>query len=66
MAVIHIDGTTVEVDSSDNLLQACLSLGLMCRIFVITQPLAQQVLVVSARLSNIKIKKIWKRVAGAW
>ncbi|WP_367106784.1 NADH-quinone oxidoreductase subunit NuoG [uncultured Psychrobacter sp.] len=28
MAVIHIDGTTVEVDSSDNLLQACLSLGL--------------------------------------
>ena len=28
MAVIHIDGTTVEVDSSDNLLQACLSLGI--------------------------------------
>ncbi|WP_201553482.1 MULTISPECIES: NADH-quinone oxidoreductase subunit NuoG [Psychrobacter] len=28
MAVIHIDGTTVEVDSADNLLQACLSLGI--------------------------------------
>ena len=28
MAVIHIDGTTVEVDSGDNLLQACLSLGI--------------------------------------
>ncbi|MGO2225432.1 MAG: NADH-quinone oxidoreductase subunit NuoG [Psychrobacter celer] len=28
MAVIHIDGTTVEVDSTDNLLQACLSLGI--------------------------------------
>ncbi|MBP2281504.1 NADH-quinone oxidoreductase subunit G [Psychrobacter sp. PL19] len=28
MAVIHIDGSTVEVDSSDNLLQACLSLGI--------------------------------------
>ena len=28
MAVIHIDGTTVEVDGSDNLLQACLSLGI--------------------------------------
>ncbi|WP_435980128.1 NADH-quinone oxidoreductase subunit NuoG [Psychrobacter sp. DM4] len=28
MAVIHIDGITVEVDSSDNLLQACLSLGI--------------------------------------
>ncbi len=28
MAVIHIDGTTVEVYSSDNLLQACLSLGI--------------------------------------
>ncbi|MFC0819526.1 NADH-quinone oxidoreductase subunit NuoG [Moraxella marmotae] len=28
MAVIHIDGKTVEVDSADNLLQACLSLGI--------------------------------------
>ena len=28
MAVIHIDGTTVEVDGADNLLQACLSLGI--------------------------------------
>ncbi|WP_372815072.1 NADH-quinone oxidoreductase subunit NuoG [Psychrobacter sp.] len=28
MAVIHIAGTTVEVDSADNLLQACLSLGI--------------------------------------
>ena len=28
MAVIHIDGTTVEVDGGDNLLQACLSLGI--------------------------------------
>lgn len=28
MAVIHIDGITVEVDSADNLLQACLSLGI--------------------------------------
>ena len=28
MAVIHIDGKTVEVDGSDNLLQACLSLGI--------------------------------------
>ena len=28
MAVIHIDGITVEVDSGDNLLQACLSLGI--------------------------------------
>ena len=40
MAVIHIDGTTVEVDSSDNLQQACLSPALMCRIFVIIPPLA--------------------------
>ncbi|OOS05051.1 NADH dehydrogenase subunit G [Moraxella cuniculi DSM 21768] len=28
MAVIHIDGKTVEVDGSDNLLAACLSLGI--------------------------------------
>lgn len=28
MATIHIDGKTVEVDGADNLLQACLSLGL--------------------------------------
>ncbi len=28
MAVIHIDGKTVQVDSADNLLQACLSLGI--------------------------------------
>lgn len=28
MAVIHIDGKTVEVDGADNLLQACLSLGI--------------------------------------
>ena len=28
MAVIHIDGSTVEVDGADNLLQACLSLGI--------------------------------------
>ncbi len=28
MAIIHIDGKTVEVDSADNLLQACLSLGI--------------------------------------
>ncbi|TWV82019.1 NADH-quinone oxidoreductase subunit NuoG [Moraxella sp. VT-16-12] len=28
MAVIHIDGKSVEVDGSDNLLQACLSLGI--------------------------------------
>lgn len=28
MAVIHIDGKSVEVDGADNLLQACLSLGI--------------------------------------
>lgn len=28
MAVIHIDGKTVDVDGADNLLQACLSLGI--------------------------------------
>lgn len=28
MATIHIDGKTLEVDSADNLLQACLSLGI--------------------------------------
>ncbi|UXZ04577.1 NADH-quinone oxidoreductase subunit NuoG [Moraxella nasicaprae] len=28
MAVIHIDGKTVEVDGADNLLSACLSLGI--------------------------------------
>ena len=28
MATIHIDGTSYEVDGSDNLLHACLSLGL--------------------------------------
>ena len=28
MAIIHIDGKTVEVDGADNLLQACLSLGI--------------------------------------
>lgn len=28
MAVIHIDGQTYEVDGADNLLQACLSLGI--------------------------------------
>lgn len=28
MATIHIDGRTVEVDGADNLLQACLSLGI--------------------------------------
>ena len=28
MAVIHIDGKTYDVDGSDNLLSACLSLGI--------------------------------------
>ncbi|ELA08778.1 NADH dehydrogenase subunit G [Moraxella macacae 0408225] len=28
MAIIHIDGKSVEVDGADNLLQACLSLGI--------------------------------------
>ena len=28
MAIIHIDGQDVEVDGADNLLQACLSLGI--------------------------------------
>lgn len=28
MAIIHIDGQSVEVDGADNLLQACLSLGI--------------------------------------
>ena len=28
MAVIHIDGKSVEVDGADNLLEACLSLGI--------------------------------------
>ena len=28
MATIHVDGKTYEVDGSDNLLEACLSLGL--------------------------------------
>lgn len=28
MATIHVDGKTLEVDGADNLLQACLSLGL--------------------------------------
>ena len=28
MATIHVDGQSYEVDGADNLLQACLSLGL--------------------------------------
>ena len=28
MAVIHIDGKQVEVNGADNLLEACLSLGI--------------------------------------
>ena len=28
MAKIHVDGTTYEVNGADNLLQACLQLGL--------------------------------------
>ena len=28
MATIHVDGKELEVDGADNLLQACLSLGL--------------------------------------
>ncbi len=28
MATIHVDGKALEVDGADNLLQACLSLGL--------------------------------------
>ncbi len=28
MATIHVDGKDFEVDGADNLLQACLSLGL--------------------------------------
>lgn len=37
MATIHVDGKEYEVDGADNLLQACLSLGLDVPIFAGTR-----------------------------
>ena len=38
MATIHVDGKSYEVNGSENLLQACLSLGLISRTFVGIHP----------------------------
>lgn len=49
MATIHVDGKEYEVNGADNLLQACLSLGLIFRIFAGTRRWEASVLAASVR-----------------
>ena len=65
MAVIHIDGTTVEVDSADNLLQACLSLGIDVPYFCYHPALGSVGSCRQCAVKQYRTKKIWKRVVVA-
>ncbi|ELX61638.1 NADH dehydrogenase subunit G [Salmonella enterica subsp. enterica serovar Typhimurium str. LT2-4_delta.ramA::kan] len=49
MATIHVDGKEYEVNGADNLLQACLSLGLDIPIFAGTRRWEASVLAASVR-----------------
>lgn len=57
MATIHVDGKEYDVDGADNLLQACLSLGLDIPIFAGIRRWEASALAANVRLSNTKMRK---------
>lgn len=63
MATIHVDGKEYEVNGADNLLEACLNLGLDIPYFCWHQRWEALALAASVRLSSIKMLRI---PAVAW